>query len=700
MDAFGQEAMRTMKTIVAQEPSVTMPDWAVLERGLITLLNQSVDILLDKYLTPDGEIIWPQSVSDFQTYAYGNVDNAFEGFSSWPLFYVLGGDRRFLTLAQRQYDALVRQFSRCRKTVNLGIDAARAAALGRDTMLVDEWYPDLDWMHQGEAAMFFYYLNLANPKNETNRARTLKAVESLIGENPAGFEANYDPVHRVFKSSYFGTNGPAYEKFKRPITHQNWMNSYGLAFYDVPGVTTLLDLADPDNARRYGEAYGRRMARAETVTNLMATSMVLNAYLYTGEARYRQWVLDYVDGWRVRYAGNHGIMPDNAGPNGIVGETMEGHWYGGHYGWVHPHGFYFVADAMIIAGENERLLTGAAGRLDWVREQFALLSRYAVTREDGTVLLPQKHTDEGAVLEYGGYNGEPMTRPDRVTDRAGFTRKRQVDGWYEFATANTAHLAHLYADSFSPEDVALTQRLSRREAWERVTASAVKAKYKGGQDSAYLHYLSGGYPDYPTDVLRHSMNQVYTQMKILRGELEGSKAGLGYAPDSEEEWAGLRAITRELHDKYGLQWSESTVHSYYQTFLLYRNPVTTEALVQLTMGGVMPIYNGGLLNVSVRYFDAEEKRPGLPADVAALVSRVAQDGIDLSVCNLHPTQSRRLIVQAGAYGEHQFTTLCLQGETHAIDDKWFELRVEPGCRADLTLGMQRYKNRPSLEEPF
>ena len=49
----------------------------------MTLLGQSVDILLDTYLMPDGEIIWPQSVPDFQTHAYGNVDNAFEGFASW-----------------------------------------------------------------------------------------------------------------------------------------------------------------------------------------------------------------------------------------------------------------------------------------------------------------------------------------------------------------------------------------------------------------------------------------------------------------------------------------------------------------------------------------------------------------------------------------------------------------------------------------
>ena len=78
--------------------------------------------------------------------------------------------------------------------------------------------------------------------------------------------------------------------------------------------------------------------------------------------------LDYIDGWRARYAGNDGIMPDNAGPGGGVGETLDGKWYGGHYGWTFPHGFQFIADAMVVGGENERLLSGRDDSLKWVRE--------------------------------------------------------------------------------------------------------------------------------------------------------------------------------------------------------------------------------------------------------------------------------------------------------------------------------------------
>jgi len=96
-------------------------------------------------------------------------------------------------------------------------------------------------------------------------------------------------------------------------------------------------------------------------------------------------------------------------------------------------------------------------------------------------------------------------------------------------------------------------------------------------------------------------------------------------------------------------WTESVTHSYFQTYLIGRSTIVTEALVQLTMGGPLPVYNGGLLKVAVRHFDAAAKRPGLSPDVAALVRHIEDDAIDLTLANTNPMDSRRLIVQAGAY---------------------------------------------------
>ena len=683
--------------IAAHRPSPSMPEWAVLERSLISLMNKSEDILLEHYLMPNGEIFWPD-IEGF--HGYGGVDNVFEGFHRWPLFYLLGGDDRFLDLAQNEYDVLVAQFSRYKRS-------GSGFPEGRDTMLVKEYLPDYDWMHAGEAALFFYFLNLANPTHERNKERSIRFAGFLTNEDPTIPAYNYDPEHRVFKTLAMGSNGPAYHRFGGSYSYGTWMDSYGLPFYDVPGVVTMMDLQDPEKAKRYGEVYSARLKNCDTVTNLLSTSMVMNAYLHTGEEKYKQWVLDYVEGWRQRYADSNGIMPDNAGPNGIVGETIDGKWYGGHYGWTFPHGFQFVADAMVIGGQNQRLLTGEKGRLQWVREQVEMLLTHAVEDEKGRVLLPQKYADPDAVIEYRGGANEPMTRPDRVTDYPNFTRMTQIDGWYEFRTQNPAHMAHVYADSLDPYDLEVTRKIRDKtnNSWDHVDRSPVHGKDYSGRHHAYLNFLEGGYPNYPAEAVLHGIAQVFGQLKKLREELQEAETGWGYPPGSEAAWKAVAEVTRQINQMKEKKWSESVTHSYYQTYMIGRSTITTEALIHLTMGGPMPIYNGGMLMVSVRHFDAERKRPGLPPDVAALVSRISPEGIDLTLANLHPMESRRLIVQAGAFAEHCFTTASYtddNGDAAAkeVNCEYVEFELGPGTVFEVNLGMKRFCRQPSYQLPW
>ncbi len=687
---------RQIPEIAAHRPAPAMPEWAMLERSLIALMNKSEDILLENYLMPNGEIFWPD-IEGFR--GYGGVDNAFEGFHRWPLFYLLGGDDRFLDLAQRQYEVLVAQFSRYKVPGSTQPE-------GRNTLLVKEYLPDYDWMHAGEAALYFYYLNLANPADERNKERSIRFASFLTNEDPTIPEFNYDPEHRVFKTLAMGPNGPAYHRFGGPYGYGTWMDSYGLPFYDVEGVVTMMDLRDPEKAKRFGEVYSARLRNCDTVTNMLSTTMVMNAYLHTGEEKYRQWVLDYVEGWRQRYQGNKGIMPDNAGPTGVVGETMDGKWYGGHYGWTFPHGFYFIGDAMVVGGQNQRLLTGEKGKLQWVREQVEMLLTHAVEDEQGRVLVPQNYADPGAVLEYGGSANEPMTRPDRVTEYPGFTRKQQLDGWYEFRVMSPVHMVHAYIDSLDPHDLQVTKRLRdrHRNNWDQVSGGA-HGKDFSGQHHAYLNFLEGGYPAYPVDALLNSIAQVYSQLRKLREELELAEAGWGYRPDGEEEWRELAEVTRQVNQMKEKSWSESVTHSYFQTYLIGRSTITTETLVHLTMGGPLPVYNGGLLMVQVRHFDAVRKRPGLPADVAALVGRITQEGIELTLANLHPMESRRLIVQAGAFAEHCFTTAAYTDDegkatVQELDSEYVEFELGPGTLLTVKLGMQRFCRQPSYQLPW
>ena len=86
-------------------------------------------------------------------------------------------------------------------------------------------------------------------------------------------------------------------------------------------------------------------------------------------------------------------------------------------------------------------------------------------------------------------------------------------------------------------------------------------------------------------------------------------------------------------------------------------PVTCEGLVQLTCGGPLPHYNGGLFVTRIRHFDAQQKRPGLPPDVGALVTEMTADTASLQLVNLNTTEPREVVVQAGAMGEHNFTSV-------------------------------------------
>ena len=55
---------------------------------------------------------------------------------------------------------------------------------------------------------------------------------------------------------------------------------------------------------------------------------------------------------------NGGIVPDNVGPSGEIGELMDGKWWGGYYGWRWPHGYGHLLEPILIAASNALLLTG------------------------------------------------------------------------------------------------------------------------------------------------------------------------------------------------------------------------------------------------------------------------------------------------------------------------------------------------------
>jgi hypothetical protein len=132
------------------------------------------------------------------------------------------------------------------------------------------------------------------------------------------------------------------------------------------------------------------------------------------------------------------------------------------------------------------------------------------------------------------------------------------------------------------------------------------------------------------------------------------------------------------------------------------NPATTNALVQLMLGGLPVGRTGYPLHCRLRYFDPARRRAGLPPHVAALVDRIAEDDVAVTLVNLDPVDSHTVVVQGGAYAEHQIASVRAgdSGDAVPVDRPHFAVRLAPGAGQRLTIAMQRYANPPTLAFPW
>jgi hypothetical protein len=76
------------------------------------------------------------------------------------------------------------------------------------------------------------------------------------------------------------------------------------------------------------------------------------------------------------------------------------------------------------------------------------------------------------------------------------------------------------------------------------------------------------------------------------------------------------------------------------------------------------------------------------------------DETTLSLVNVNQVEPRVVVVQMGAYGEHQCETVTVNGETVAVDHPYLTVRLEPGSGARLVFRIERYANQPALAAPW
>ena len=626
-------------TIEAQTPIQTPPEWAVLQRELIDKINDAAPQVLKKYTRPDGTLFWP-SHPEFQS--FDGLDDAYESFHNWPLFYMLGGDAQFLVDAQNEFEAITKDMTRF--------------GSGHDyPMVFKEYQPGYDWFHQSEGNYLFYMLCMADPSHVVNVERAKRFAGFFMNEDPDA--QNYDPEHKIIKCVMNGSKGPAFWILERESFYPP--NGYNLPFIDVPGCTSREVMLESDDLRDLmGRVVFERQGKGDAVGNLAATTLHTNAYMLTGEEKYKAWVAEYVDAWIARTEENGGIVPDNVGLSGKIGEHMEGKWYGSRYGWSHPHGWHSIGQAVSVAGQNAALLHRDLTYMDFPRSQIDALIQHGIEHND-QLYVPQKHGDPGM----GNYVPGPWLQYP-ITNEDGTAL--QIDGWFEFMPMHPSDVAHLWGMSMEDDDQKRAVQIAKKTGSKFDINAWHHTKDQGGRDGGWLAYMRGDFPEYPESILNHNLSQVQQRLNFMEND--------------DEDPAG-----------YG--------DAYFQR----RNPVTCEGLVELTCGGPLPHYNGGLFVTRVRHYDPQQKRPGLPEDVAALVSKLTADTTELELVNLNTSEARDVIVQAGSMGEHNFTSaraISGNGGTVEVNGTYLQVHLPPNTQIELELGMERFVNDPSYSQPW
>jgi hypothetical protein len=580
--------MKTNTTLEITTPTPP-PHWALLQRRLLIAQSTAIEEFYAQYFDERGYLLCvPRWGGD------DGPDDAAENLLNWTLLYALGAPDIVLELYKRGWEGHLKQYTEA-KSVDV--------PFAREGMYFREFPVMFDWMHHSEGLSAFFLQGLSDPYDPLYQQRMRRYCGFYMNEDPLA--ENYDPEHKVIRSMFNGSRGP----LMRKATGLDWAG-------------------DPIDVERFGllheeRSYEEMVAHFKDYNdvvgdhplNLCTTTLALNAYMLSGESKYRDWLVGYVDAWVQRTEDNGGIIPTNIGLDGTIGGACDGKWYGGVYGWgfsvevpqtgelAHRPSFlwrapYGFGNALLLTGD-QRYVETWRGVIDKVNENAKEI--------DGQTHYPHMHGD---------------------------------DGWYDYTVRPFDDGAlEVYYWSMNPDDRT------------RVASDP------------WIKYLNGDDPQYPVKALQEGLESVRAKAESIRTDTS--------TPDTR------------LSD-----------------IMNASNPATTETLTQLMLGGLPTGRVGFPLHCRLRYFDPIRRRAGIPQDVAALVKEMNGNTVTVSLVNLDATTNRTVIVQGGAYAEHQFHTVSAGGESVAIEDASFKVRLAPGCGTRLKIKMKRYANTPTLAFPW
>jgi hypothetical protein len=579
-----------LNTTLTIDTPQSPPTWALLQRELIRAQSRACEFFFEKYFDERGYLncIPRWGGND-------GADDAIENLVHWPTLYILGGADNLMDMCKLAWEGHVRQYTEA-KTVDV--------PFARDGMYFKEFPVMFDWLHNGESLTTFNMHGLFDPYEADLEKRIRRFAGFYMDEDPIA--KNYDPKHKIIRSMINGSRGPMLRKATAldwagdPIEVEN-------RFVALHGESNFEEMLY--HFKTYTDVAG------DHPLNLITTSLALNAFAMTGEDKYRDWLLGYVEAWVERTEQNNGLVPSNIGLDGTIGGECDGKWYGGCYGWSHstpaPPDDHVVdrnctARGVVPGMGNALLMTGEQRYVDLWRNVIEIVNSNA-KQIDGQTMYPRMHGD---------------------------------DGWYSFAPEPYSQGAmEVYYWSM---DAADRDRVPDGDGW--------------------LKFLQGENQQYPTESLR-------ADFELLRQRMD------------------------KIHD------DQMTLDTRMSDNTNPLNPAIVNSLIKQMLGG-LPTIHGCPLHCRVRYFDPARRRPGLPEGVAALVEDLGPDSMTLNLVNLAPDVSHTILVQGGAYAEHEFVSISSDGAPVPVEDSCFSVRLKPGAAGRIKIQMNRYSNPPTFEFPW
>ena len=353
---------------IAVDTPMAAPRWAQLQRQILAANVPACREFFKKYYDHRGYL-----QAFLRWGANDGPDDAFENFNRWPELHALGADDEILRLYLTGWEGMIRQYSEAK---------TRDVPAGRDGMYVNDFSAQSDWMHHGEGLQLFNRMALSTPDLPAYRERARRFAALYMGDDPQA--PNYDPDRQLIRSMINGSKGPLLRK----ATALDWVGDPfdAAGFVALHGESTYAQFLE--HYQEYTDVVG------DHFLNLVATTLPTNAYLLTGEAKYRRWIVEYMDAWLARMKKNNGIIPSFVDLDGTVG-GREGTWWGNAYGW----GFSPINPVTgrredrnripraLVGFSNALLVTGDRKYVDAWRDMIAAVNAHA-RQVDGRTEYP------------------------------------------------------------------------------------------------------------------------------------------------------------------------------------------------------------------------------------------------------------------------------------------------------------------------